>query len=219
MDSGKNRTKVSRDDTKGGRGKPHGGRAPAPRPARKVTPEISFDTKSRFEYLRGFSARKDLRKKKGNLKNLKKQLQQRKDEQNVFRSHVQDEYKKALHAVEHNIKIGQSPVSSVPEVAEQPIEAEMVATVTHFQQDDIEDPFGNVSVQVVPIESPDYARVSGMQALDTITLKPTPKAVVKAKMDPRKVKAMLNKKKRRKPFKPNAKKTKTTTKHRPGHHK
>ncbi len=144
------------------------------KPTRKPNPELKFSTKSRFEYLRGFSARKEERRRKGNKVNLRKQLQERKEEKSSYRTHIQEEYKKAVDAVTHNSRVGHTTL---------PLE-EMVATetscidesVTHFEQNDNSDPFGNVSVHVTSLESPNFVKFAQLDAAAPI---PAPKPKLK----------------------------------------
>jgi hypothetical protein len=116
---------------------------------RKET-EIKFSVKRRFEFLGGFQKRKEERRKKGNLINLKKEQKRKKDEATSYKQHVQAEYQKAVDAIVHN----QGAITSVT-----PTAAEVLETaVTFYPAIESIDPFGEVSVQVSSLESPEFSR-------------------------------------------------------------
>lgn len=118
------------------------------KPKRKT--QIVFSMKSRLDYLNGFSARKDERKKKGNLVNLKKERQAKREQQNMYRQHVQTEYSRAASAVAHN--------SKTPIVTEQS-SRDSVATPSADESKYYPalDEFGNVCIQITSLESPQYS--------------------------------------------------------------
>ena len=135
-------------------------------PKKKRKEAIVFDIKSRTEFLGGFSKRKAERKKKGNLKNLKKELKRKKDEQSSFQRHIQTEYQKAVSAARHNM--GEDKTNNV--VTEDQVVIE--ERVDYYPQDkSVEDPFGDVSIQISALESPQFTTLS--RALPTEPETPT----------------------------------------------
>lgn len=117
---------------------------------------ILFDVKGRFEFLNGFSKRKAERRQKGNLINLKKEQKRKREEQNLFKQHLHAEYEKTLEAVRHNTgrntEVDTNPQSS----PETPV---IESRVEYFPSAD-KDPFGDVSVQITALESPEYSTMS-----------------------------------------------------------
>ena len=114
---------------------------------------IMFDVKSRFEFLSGFSKRKAERRTKGNLINLKKELRRKKEETSLFKEKLNAEYQKTVEAVRHNY--GTDNVASTVEESTPVIEER----VEYFPLLDT-DPFGDVSVQISALESPEFASMS-----------------------------------------------------------
>jgi hypothetical protein len=121
---------------------------------KKNNAAVVFDMKSRSEFLGGFSKRKAERRKKGNLINLKKELKRKREEQTMFRQHIQTEYQKAVDATIHNYgdakQVSQSIVNQGPAIEEERLEF-------YPKYKDIKDPFGDVSVQISSLESPQFA--------------------------------------------------------------
>jgi hypothetical protein len=125
-------------------------------PKKKRKEAIVFDIKSRCEFLGGFSKRKAERKKKGNLKNLKKELKRKKDEQNSYKHHIRTEYQKAVSAARHNMGVDGQEKNTVTE--DQVVIEERV---DFYPQDkSIEDPFGDVSIQISALESPQFTTLN-----------------------------------------------------------
>lgn len=118
---------------------------------------IVFDVKKRFEYLNGFSKRKAERKLRGNRSNMKKELQSKKKELDTYKRHVQKEFERAQEAVRHNYGIDQlDNAESAPKEGTNVIEQE-----THFYPGEhAADPFGEVSIQITSLESPEFMTVS-----------------------------------------------------------
>ena len=112
--------------------------------------EIKFSVKSRFEYLEGFQKRKEDRRKKGNLINLKKEQRRKREEASSYKQHVQTEYQKAVDAIRHN----QGPCST----ASQSEGTVLESAVTFYPAVENLDPFGEVSVQISSLESPHFSR-------------------------------------------------------------
>lgn len=123
--------------------------------------EIVFSMKSRLEFLNGFSARKDERKRKGNLKNLKKERKAKREEQSSFKHHVQSEYTKAVDAVVHNLAT--SEVLDANEIVGSIEEKQTFYPAV--------DEFGDVSIEVTCLESPQFiapiAYVAGTKKIKT----------------------------------------------------
>lgn len=117
---------------------------------------ITFNVQSRFEFLNGFSKRKAERKKKGNLINLKKEQQRKRDETNQYKHHVQKEYQKTIAAAKHNYGAEEvvATVEQIPVVEEH----------TVFYPNAGSDPFGDVSIQISSLESHQFATLN--RALD-----------------------------------------------------
>jgi hypothetical protein len=140
---------------------------------------IMFDVKSRFEFLAGFSKRKAERRTKGNLINLKKELRRKKEESTLFKEKLNAEYQKTVEAVRHNY--GTEHVASTQEESTPVIEERL----EYFPLLDT-DPFGDVSVQISALESPEFASMSRAlpivrEPTDKPEDKPAPKKVEPAK--------------------------------------
>lgn len=116
---------------------------------------IMFDVKGRFEFLNGFSKRKAERRQKGNLINMKKEQKRKREEQNLFKQHLHTEYEKTLEAVRHNTGRN-SELETNAENIQTPI---IEDHVEYFPSAD-KDPFGDVSVQITALESPEYSTMS-----------------------------------------------------------
>lgn len=127
---------------------------------RKST-EIKFDVRGRFEFLNGFEKRKEERRKKGNLINLKKMQKRKREEQSSYKQHVQSEYQKAVDAIRHNSKTGKDLPEQPQE--ESPVNVIEESTVFYSKHDDAFDPFGDVSVKVSSLESPDFTRMGSQE--------------------------------------------------------
>jgi hypothetical protein len=114
---------------------------------------VVFDFKSRSEFLNGFSKRKAQRRKKGNLINLQKEQKRKRDEQTMFQKHIQNEYQKTIDAVKTNYGENRSEfsVNHNPQVEQ--------ATI-FYPQGTQSDPFGDVSIQVSTLESPQFTLVN-----------------------------------------------------------
>ena len=121
---------------------------------KKKKEALVFDMKSRSEFLGGFSKRKAERRKKGNLINLKKEQKRKREEQTMFKQHIQTEYQKAIDAAKHNFGNDVKEVTESIGDLENTIEERM-----DFYPKDLntKDPFGDVSVQISSFESPQFA--------------------------------------------------------------
>lgn len=141
-----------------------------PKFSAKGKSQIVFSTKDRMEFLNGFSARKDERKRKGNLKNLKKERQAKREEQTLFKQHVNTEYTRARDAVVHNLTItrgdDQETVVALGDTVQSNLDESRV-----FYPSTVADEFGDVSVQVTCLESPQFA-IEAILSSDKGAVKP-----------------------------------------------
>ena len=108
------------------------------------------------------------RKKKGNLINLKKEIKRKKDEQSSFQRHIQSEYQKAVTAARHNM--GESEKEVGPISDDQTVIEERVDYYPQNETND--DPFGDVSIQISALESPQFTTIN--RALPTESPVTTP---------------------------------------------
>ena len=122
--------------------------------------EIKFSTKSRFEYLEGFSKRKQERQKKGNLKNLKKQIKEKREEQNLYKQHIQTEYQRSLDASKHNYNLNRTEEEPVAEPTTPEITDIIQEESVYFPTSQNDDVFGEVTVHVTSLESPEYSTLT-----------------------------------------------------------
>lgn len=146
------------------------------KPFRKVAKKeaIVFDVKKRFEYLNGFSKRKAERKIRGNRTNMKKELKMKKIELDTYKRHVQKEFEKAQHAVRHNY--GEAENSE--EVAQ---DKNVIEDQTHFYPGQVSDPFGDVSIQITSLESPEFISVMDSSRAELLGSTKSPAAPPKKK--------------------------------------
>lgn len=138
---------------------------------KKKKEPLVFDMKSRSEFLGGFSKRKAERKKKGNLKNLKKELKRKKEEQTMFKQHVQTEYQKAVDATVHNFGKNEELIAEKDSLVTTDVLEERV----DFYPKDMkasQDPFGDVSIQISSMESPQFSMLNRASSLEPSTEAP-----------------------------------------------
>lgn len=123
--------------------------------------ELKFSTKSRLDFLQGFSQRKKERQTKGHLKAKRKLMEEKQRDRQTIRSHINKEFTKAQESALINIGRASDTVCVKPEVLED--------HVVYYEKDDAScvDGFGDVHVHVSSLESPEFSRLTAAQS--TIT--------------------------------------------------
>lgn len=125
---------------------------------RETKSELKFSTRSRLDFLQGFSQRKKARQTKGHLKAKRKQMEERQKDRQTIRSHINKEFTKAQESALVNIGRSTEPVSMKTEVLED--------RVVYYEKDDTcnMDGFGDVHVHVSSLESPEFSRLTTAQS-------------------------------------------------------
>ena len=134
------------------------GRTAKPEEKRKREPrkELKFDVRGRFEFLNGFQKRKEERKKKGNLKNLKKEQKRKREEASSYRNHIQSEYDRTISAVRHNYHGDDQPVDA------EETSTNVIAEETVYYPPQEADPFGEVCIHITSLESPQFVKAADL---------------------------------------------------------
>ncbi len=134
---------------------------------RAARSEIKFSVSDRFEFLNGFTKRKNERKRKGHKKAIEKVKEEKRIERENRKSVIEAEYRKALDAARANY--GQSNEDTTGQAEKAEVITSVKESETFFPGDD---EFGEVNVQIMPLEAPQFSANVDVNSLHIPSIAP-----------------------------------------------